>query len=98
MPALLAADQAFSCILPGCPYLSSAQCPSEQIRQSRKPILESDEAKDQPVQGVPSCAIWKVAQTQFRIYEKDKSLMNNIVYIIGLIVIVLVVLSFLGLR
>jgi len=34
----------------------------------------------------------------FRIYEKEQLLMNNIVYIVGAVVIVLVILSFLGLR
>lgn len=44
------------------------------------------------------CATWKVAHKRLQIYKKEYLLMNNIIYIVGAIVIVVAILSFLGLR
>lgn len=38
------------------------------------------------------------AQAQFRSFEKEQLFMNNIVYIVGAVVIVMVILSVLGFR
>ncbi len=76
----------------------STQCANEQTRRSQQPILGLDEAREPPKQDVTSRATGMAAQPQFRVYEKQELPMNNIVYIVGAVVIVLVILSVLGFR
>ncbi|MGM0952581.1 MAG: hypothetical protein ACQEW7_06345 [Pseudomonadota bacterium] len=52
--------------------------------------------KEPPVQEVASCAPWKGCKPDYGVIEKKELLMNNIVYIVGAVVIVVAILSFLG--
>jgi len=61
-------------------------------------MLSKDGAKDQPISEVTSDATGKASQARFLICLKEQLLMNNIVYMVGAVVIVLVILSFLGFR
>jgi len=52
--------------------------------------------KEPPVQEVASCAPWKGCKPDSGVFEKKELLMNNIIYIVGAVVIVVAILSFLG--
>ena len=73
-------------------------CDSEQTRKHHQPIVKTGEAKDtrnslnrtlhQAPQGRGRIQNWKIGRREVRV--------NNIIYIVGAVVIVLVILSFVG--
>jgi hypothetical protein len=60
--------------------------------------VNHDVAREQPKQDVTSGAARTAARPNSGLYIKEELQMNNIVYLVGAVVIVLAILSFLGFR